>query len=125
MQLAHLNHTETVRLDTKHLNTIFTDPGRDHGAQAIHAAAEDLARATRTAVDLWHAGDHRDLRRCAIEIARKAADIGSPTLVHVATVVTGLCHSRNDTALAATVHRMMRLGEESLIAIRDAPDLSL
>lgn len=125
MQVSRLKHREVVRVDTDRLNRICGGCGEDAVETAINAAMEDLAQAMQQADRHWRDGNRRDLRRSAARVAGIADRIGLTILAEVATVVAGLATGREDTALAATLRRMVRLGEGSLIAIWEAQDISI
>jgi len=125
MHVSELRHEEAICLDADRLEEICHQLGYAGGETAICAAMEDLAELLQQAVKKWRRGDLAGLEvttRQAIGIADR---IGMAGLARVAGDVMGLSMGHDGAALAATVARMRRLGEQSLLAIWDRQDLTI
>jgi len=125
MQVAELRHEEPVRLDMHRLKEIFAQMGFQNGENMICGAMEDLAVLLKAATKVWRRGDLDALGQKARKISGLAEQIGMTTLSAVACDVAVICARYDDAALGATVARMTRLGERSLIAIWESHDVSL
>ena len=123
MQVAKLRFTDPVRVDTERLNRICGAVGATTGEVVINTAMEDLAALMATAHRAWGQSDVDALQPSAVQISGIADRIGLLTLATVAHDVADLCIGGDDAALAATVTRMVRLGEMSLIAVWEAQDV--
>ena len=87
---------------------------------AIGAAMEDLAILLQEARVAWDMADLPALRMRGLGIQGLADRLGMTLLTQVAGDIIALCGSRDDAALAATVARLLRVGEHSLFAVWDA-----
>ena len=92
---------------------------------AICTAMEDLAVLLQYACTLVKGDDLDSLNMTARQIEGLAERIGMVKLSRVAVDVYLLCGRDDKPALHATVSRMRRVGEQSLIAIWDREDLSI
>jgi len=134
MQVSELRHDEAVYLDGDRLEEICHQLGYTGGEVAICAAMEDLASLMSAAGKLWQAGDVATLECTARQIIGVAERIGMSGLARVAGDVMALAatpdsgplgESHLATALSATVARLRRVGEQSLLAIWDRQDLTI
>lgn len=132
MHVSQLRHEEAVHLDGDRLEEICHQFGYGDAEAAICAAMEDLAVLLQQAGKMWRGGDMASLEVTARQIAGVAERIGMAGLARVAGDVmtlagtsdcAGLGQSHGSVALSATVARMRRLGERSLLAIWDRQDL--
>ncbi|MCG6901599.1 MAG: hypothetical protein LJE68_02860 [Rhodobacter sp.] len=125
MQLCEIRPGEPVNLNTERLEEICNQLGYSGGETAICAAMEDLATMLHQAKTLWASNDFGALHATARQVALVADRIGMAGLAQVAGNVRQLSDGRDAAALAATIARMRRLGEQSLLAIWDRQDLRL
>lgn len=125
MSVATIRFSDPVRVDTTCLNRICDDLGHQAGEAAICAAMEDVAVLIRTASDGWGRGDLQIVQPTARQVSGIATRLGLVTLARTAAGVADLCDKFDGTAMAAAVARMVRLGEQSLIAVWEAQDVSL
>jgi len=125
MQVSQLHLDEVVRLDVECLDEIREQLGLNGGETAISMAMEDLAVLLYHATKLWCANDLDGLEPAVRQVAGVARRIGMPGLARVAADVLSLCNGGDAVALAATVARMRRVGERSLLAIWDRDDLMI
>ena len=125
MHVSKLAPDEAVYLDADRLEEICNRLGYRGGEAAICAAMEDLAALLSSAVKLWRAGDPDALGLTAAQIEGVSERIGMCGLARVAGDVAELAARLDNAALAATVARLRRLGEQSLLAIWDRQDLTI
>lgn len=125
MPVSDLEPAEAVYLDTDRLEEICNRLGYSGGETAICAAMEDVAAMLHKATVMWKADDLGALVQVAQQIASVADRIGMAGLARVAGDVLSLCDGSDAPALAATVARMRRLGEQSLLAIWDRQDQTI
>lgn len=124
MRTAMLKFADPVCVDTNRLNAICDRMGPQGGEVLIGAAMEDVAVLVADAAKAWGRCDLEGLRAGGGQIASVAERLGLMTLSNVARSVAELCDASDDAALAANVARLVRLGEQSLIAIWEAQDMS-
>ncbi|WP_172297568.1 hypothetical protein [Pseudoruegeria sp. HB172150] len=120
MQVRKLLPCEDVGLMVERLEKIWLTLGPEHGEVALSAAMEDLAVLLCECNDAWTEGDPARLRLHALGLQGVAKRLGMQLLVRVAGDVIALCCMCDVAALAATVARLQRVGEQSLVAIWDA-----
>ena len=114
---------EPVRVDARRLGEIVDELGETAAQSIIGAALEQLATALSSTRDSAMAGDMATLSERAEMLSRLAWQVGLPTLAAVAVDVLGCAERRDPTSLAATLARLMRIGNRSLTEIWDAGDL--
>ena len=123
-QVPILQPSEDVSVDQDELARIYIQmdsAADDMVAQAI----EELALRLPHAETLFRQDMAKDLAACAQSIAVIAARLGMTMLARVARDVSTCCASGDAVALAATLSRMIRLGEGSLREIWDLEDLPI
>lgn len=123
--LAILRHEEGVRLDPDPLVALYSALGESGAERVIGRAMEELA--ARLSEMLKHEDEGRSdlLVRSARLLAKVADQIGMATLAAVANdVVTTAC-AGDQTGQAATLARLVRIGERSLTAVWDLRDMTL
>lgn len=124
-QISDLRPEEGVRLDPDRLAALYAEIGRSGAEQVISAAMEQLAvhlAAIQTAAQRRAAAD---LLRAVDALTRLAGQVGMTSLARVAGDVAG-CAARGDpVGQAATLARLVRIGDRSLTAVWDLQDLSL
>lgn len=123
--LAVLRHEEGVRLDPDRLVALYSELGESGAERVIFRAMEELA--ARLSEMLKHADDGRADRliRSARLLAKVADQVGMATLARVASDVVASAETADGTAQAATLARLIRIGERSLTAIWDLRDMTI
>lgn len=112
--LAVLGVAESVHVDAHRLRDLVSELGEDAARTMIALALEQLARALVHARQAAMDGDRTRLVAMAELLSRLAWQIGLVSLAGVA-VDVGACAERGDeVALAATLARLMRVGNRSL-----------
>lgn len=124
-EIFEIRLSETVQLDQARLDMLFTQLG-DAGAETVMCRAmEELAVRLSQCDTLWRAQNKMQLRKHSRSLIAIADQIGMETLARVAGDVTDCVDVKDDVALAATLSRMLRIGERSLAAIWSMENLSL
>ncbi|HRO15452.1 MAG TPA: hypothetical protein PLL33_10495 [Paracoccus sp. (in: a-proteobacteria)] len=122
--LSILTVEEQVRVDGQRLHDIVDELGESAAQNVIGLALEHLAQALTDAHAAGQGGDMALLAAQADRLSRLAWQVGLVTLEGVA-VDVGDCAGRGDrTALAATLARLMRVGNHSLTLIWDDTPVS-
>ncbi|BDW87204.1 hypothetical protein MACH21_33810 [Roseicyclus marinus] len=88
-----------------------------HALDRLSVLLDDLARCRRS-------GDHADMGALLAALVHDAQLIGMATLARVGQDVHDCLHSGDPTALAATLARLLRVGDRSIHAIWDLEDVS-
>ncbi|MFO1175636.1 MAG: hypothetical protein U1E48_10610 [Paracoccaceae bacterium] len=122
--LAVLRHEEGVRLDPDPLVALYSELGESGAERVLCRAMEDLR--SRLSEILRHADEGRGtpVARTARQLGAVAAQIGLPTLARVAGDVVYSTEAGDPTAQAATLARLVRIGERSLSAVWDLRDMT-
>mgnify|MGYP000961802326 FL=1 len=117
--LTVLAMQEPVQVDVRRLGEIVNELGESAAQTIICAAMEQLAAALAGAREAAMAGDMARLAERAELQSRLAWQVGLPGLAGVAVDVLACAERRDATGLAATLARMMRIGNRSLTEIWD------
>lgn len=113
-----LARDETVQLDQARLSVLYYKLGEEGADRAIGRASRELAARTARCRSLWEAGDRAGLRKCARSMIPIAEQAGMSQFARVAAQVSATAAGHDAVALAATVSRLLRVGESSLRAVR-------
>jgi len=123
--MLKLRPEEAISLDHARLEELSARLGTK-GAEAVVARAmEELAGRLARVDKLYRRGEREEMARAARAMIGIADQIGMASLAQVAGEVTRMADGRDDTALAALVARLVRIGEGSLMAVWDLQDASL
>lgn len=125
MGVSRIEFAESVVMDGAYLETILEELGVQRGEAVICAAMEDMASLIKFVSQSWDKCNLDEAHLAARQVAGIADRLGLITLAGVARDVASLCPDGNNAALAASVARLVRLGERSLIAIWEAQDVSV
>lgn len=121
-KVARLAVEESVSIDMHRLEEIVRELGENTASQVINAALEQLALALTHTLAAAERGGLADVVAGADRLSRLAWQVGLVTLAGVA-IDVGSCAERRDAgALAATVARLRRIGNQSLTQIWDQPE---
>ena len=123
--VTRLVQTETVRLDQDQLNGLYTQLGEANAEDIVCRAIEELAVRMSHCERLWRERDYDALRKSARSLIAISEQIGMTGLARVAGDVTVAVDNGDYPALGATVFRLLRIGERSLMAVWDLQDLSV
>jgi hypothetical protein len=123
--VTHLRFDEPVRLDREKLEHLYVQLGSRGAEDVISRAMEELAVRLAKVGKAWKRGDMDEVRRVSRSMVAISEQIGMVAFARVSGQVSALAVTDKGTALAATVTRLTRIGESSLIAVWDLQDLSV
>jgi hypothetical protein len=116
---------ESVQVDQDQLGALYAELGEAGAEDVVCRAMEELALRLYHCNRLHAANNTGDLRKCARSLIAIAEQIGMQKLARVAQNVISAIDSEDAVAIAATLARLLRVGEQSLTAIWDLQDLSI
>ena len=123
MQVLQMRPTEQVCVDQERLGTLYKQLGETDAEDVVCRALEELAVRLGHCDRLYHEGAWADLRKNSRSLIAIAEQIGMHALARVAGDVTD-CLDRGDAiAVAATLSRLIRVGDRSLTAVWDLQDI--
>jgi len=120
-----LTHAEPVRLDPDRLSALYRQMGEANADDVICRAVEELAVRLANCEQHWRARDWGVLRKNVRSLVAISDQVGMTKLSHVAQDVTHAIDNNDAVATAATLTRLLRVGERSLTAVWDLQDLSI
>lgn len=116
-------HTEPVQLDPDRLSDLYKDLGQ-HGAEdVVCRAIEELAVRLTHCERVWRHNDMPNLRKSARSLIAISEQVGMMGMANIARHVTETIDAEDHPAIAATLFRLIRVGERSLTAIWEQNDL--
>jgi len=118
-------HNETVRLDPGKLSELYAQLGEAGAEDVVCRAIEELAVRLSHCERLWRQCNLVSLRKSARSLIAIAEQIGMSTMAGIARDVTQAIDSEDQPAIAATLFRLLRVGEKSLTAVWEQQDLSV
>ncbi|MEY8837590.1 hypothetical protein AB9K41_00970 [Cribrihabitans sp. XS_ASV171] len=124
-KVTALVQTESVRLDSDRLGGLYRQLGDAGAEDVVCRAIEELAVRLSACERHWRQQDWAGLRKCARSLIAIAEQIGMVALARVAGDVTCSVDTGDRVATAATLYRLIRVGERSLTAVWDLQDLSI
>jgi hypothetical protein len=116
---------EKVQVDQDQLVALYAELGEAGAEDVVCRAMEELALRLSHCNRLHVSGNTGDLRKCARSLIAIAEQIGMHKLARVAQNVIFAIDSEDAVAIAATLARLLRVGEQSLTAIWDLQDLTI
>lgn len=123
--MTTLVQNETVRLDRERLGTLYAQLGEAGAEDVLGRAMEELAVRLTCGERFFRQGRYDDLRKIARSVAAIADQIGMHMLARVARDVAICVDALDDNGTAATLARLLRIGERSLTAVWDVRDMSV
>ena len=124
-QIRVLEQRERAQLDPDRLEKLYDQLGAAGAEDVVCRALEELAVRLSHTERCYRAGELNDMRKSARSLIAIADQIGMGTLAKVARDVTCCIDMQDRTALAATLSRLLRIGESSLNEIWDLQDNSI
>lgn len=124
-QIRVLEQRERAQLDSDRLEKLYEQLGPDSAEDVVCRALEELAVRLSHTERCYRSGELRDMRKSARSLIAIADQIGMGTLARVAGDVTKSIDAQDSAALAATLSRLLRIGESSLNEIWDLQDRSI
>jgi hypothetical protein len=124
-QVTLLKQDEAVGLNAARLEELYVQLGEVGAENVVCRALEELAARLSHTERCYREGRSMDLRKSARSLVAISDQIGMQMLSRVAGDVTICADSGDSVALAATLSRLLRIGERSLSEIWDMQDLSI
>lgn len=123
--VLRIQHEEPVRLDRSQLEVLYHSLGPVGADKVVAQALEDLTMELARIGEHYRRGDIATLRSSVKAVIALSQQIGMTLLARVGRDVLTLSHSYDAAAFGATVARLERIGEGSLIAVWDLQGLSV
>ena len=117
--------TEQVCVDEERLGTLYAQLGEAAAEDVVCRAMEELALRMSHCDRLYRTSKWEDLRKNSRSLIAISDQVGLKKLADVAKDVMHAIDQRDEVAVAATLTRLLRIGERSLTAIWDSQDLSV
>ncbi len=124
-QVLKIRLKENVRVDQDRLGALYAELGEAGAEDVVCRAMEELALRLSHCSRLHGCDDFPGLRKCARSLIAIAEQIGMVVLARVAGDVIEAVDNGDTPAVAATLARLIRIGESSLTAIWDLQDLTI
>lgn len=124
-EIVHLRLEEQVRLDRDQLEVLFLQLGAAGSDQLVSHAMEELAVLLSRIETRHRKGEVDDVRKSVKGLVAIAQQVGMTTLARVGRDVLDLTAGHDGAAYCATIARMVRIGESSLVAVWDLQDMSI
>jgi len=116
---------EKVRLDSDRLAELYVQLGEAGAQDVVCRAMEELAVRLTRINESYQTNKTHDLRKGAKGLIGIAEQVGMQRLADVARDVRNCADENDPIALAATMARLLRIGDCSLTAVWDLQDLSV
>jgi hypothetical protein len=123
--ITQIKPKESVDVDQERLSALYAQLGEASAEDVVCRAMEELALRLSYCDRLYRTSAWVDLRKSVKSLVAIADQIGMSAVSVVAGHVTECIDQENNVALAATLGRLMRIGEESLTAIWDLQDITI
>ncbi|MBW6416472.1 hypothetical protein J5Y17_02005 [Celeribacter sp. PS-C1] len=125
MVVARLRPDGSVNVDRDRLDQLYDQLGTSGADGVVSRAMEELAVRLSKVESSYKRGEFEEMQRAARSMIAISEQIGMVTFAQVAEDVKTLALTEDSTALAACVARLMRIGENSLLAVWDLQGASL
>lgn len=122
-EVGRLRHSETACLDRDRLEELVIELGEPGAERYVGRALDTIAVRLNRCERARRSGDMARLITSAEELAGCAQQIGLVTLERVARDVILTARRGDEASLAATLSRMVRIGEASLMSAWDLGDM--
>ena len=119
MQVLHIRPVEQVRLDQNCLATLYAQLGEAGAEDVVCRALEELALRLGQCETLYREAEWTRLRKNTRSLIAIGDQVGMSALSRIASDVTRCIDQGDGTAVAATLARLIRVGERSLTAVWD------
>ncbi len=114
-----------MRLDRSQLEVLYQSLGPVGADKVVAHALEDLGQTLAMASAQYRAGQIDALRRTVKNLIALAQQVGMTLLARVGRDVLDLSRTYDAAAFGATMARLERIGEGSLVAVWDLQDLNI
>jgi hypothetical protein len=125
MHISTIRPSETVSVDPDRLGVLYAQLGEAGAEDMVCRAMEELALRLSHCDRLHRAGDWSELRKNVKSLEVIAGQVGMVSFARVAEHVTFNITVMDLPAVAATLSRLLRIGERSLTEIWDIDDLQI
>ncbi|GAA6175724.1 hypothetical protein [Sulfitobacter pacificus] len=125
MQVLQIRPTENVSVDQDRLGALYSQLGAAGAEDVVCRALEELALRMSHCEKLYREGHWEELRKNTRSLIAIADQIGMLALSDVAGTVTDCIDQGNGVGVAATLSRLMRVGDGSLSAVWDIQDITI
>ena len=125
MHVLQMRPTEQVSVDQERLGTLYAQLGEAGAEDVVCRAMEELALRMSHCDRLFRESNWDDLRKNSRSLIAIADQVGLQKLGLVASDVMSTIDQHDEVAVAATLTRLIRIGERSLTAIWDTQDMSV
>jgi len=125
MQVLQMRPTEQVCVDQERLSSLYAQLGETVAEDVVCRAMEELALRMSHCDRLYRSSCWQELRKNSKSLIAISEQVGLHKLAIVAGDVMSAIDQENEVAVAATLTRLIRIGERSLTAIWDTQDLSV
>lgn len=116
---------EKVCVDQDRLSALYAELGEAGAEDMVCRAMEELALRLSHCSRLHSAGELNDLRKSVRSLIAISEQIGMLLLAQVSKDVIITIDDCDHAAIAATLARLLRIGEQSLTAIWDLQDITI
>lgn len=123
--VAMLRHQEAVRFDAERLEALCRDHGEDAAEKVIARALEQIAIKMASLEALFFENSYQEMGQICSSLTRIAAQIGMTSIARVARDVCTCIEEDDSVAIAATMGRLQRIGDNSVHAIWSVEDISV
>jgi hypothetical protein len=123
--VKRLRPLETVEVDRERLDHLYLKLGRAGADSVVARAMEELAVRLGKVDSCYREGELDEVSRAARSMIAISEQIGMVTFALVASSVQALVARDDGAALAAAIERLIRTGENSLLAVWELQGASL
>lgn len=123
--ITQIKPQESVAVDSERLKALYAQLGDVSAEDVVCRAMEELALRLSFCDRLHRTTALVELRKSVRSLIAIADQIGMSAVSEVAVHVTNCIDQNDRIALAATMGRLTRVGEESLTAIWDLQDIPI
>lgn len=121
--IVELVPCETVRLDPGRLRLLYRKLGEVDADNFVCHSIEEIALRLAHCESLWRRGKWTELHQCAKSVMELSGRVGMTSMAIVASDLIGAIRACDEPAVGATLWRLGRIGERSLIEVWDIQDL--
>ena len=123
MHVLQIRPVEQIDVDQERLSALYAQLGLSGAEDVVCRAMEELALRLSHCDRLYRTKDWKELRKNARSLIAIADQIGMQMLSQISADVTGCIDTGDTNALAATLSRLLRVGERSLTVIWDMSEM--
>lgn len=116
-QVLKIEPSEPVLLDEDRLTALYAQLGEAGAEDVVSRAMQELSARLAECGHLYTDGNYRRLRKSARSLIAISEQVGLPRLAQVAGDVTTCLDKEDEAGLGATLHRLLRIGQTSLVMI--------